>query len=439
MFGNWGNNETQQKRVSPDYKSKYEALSNQFDALSKSSAIIEFKPDSTIITANENFLNTMGYHLDEIVGKQHKIFCSSDFVNSSDYDNLWTQLRQGNFYSGEVERVTKANEIVWLEASYNPVFDNSGKLVKILKLASDITERTNKAQEQASIMQAMSRSAALIEFNTDSTITDANENFLNLTGYTLEQIKGKKHAIFCEPELVNSTEYKNMWASLNRGEIVSGQFKRIDSSGRTLWLEASYNPIFNIKGKLSTIVKFATDITERVESANQAREIAYSTSLQADQAAREGSEIVEQTINIMTNLSKDITQASEHLDALNKQSDQINNIVATISSIAEQTNLLALNAAIEAARAGEQGRGFAVVADEVRSLAGRTSSSTTEINDVVKHNLALSQQATGTMESSISQVEAGAELVEKLSASISEINAGITQIVDSIDQLNRVN
>ena len=225
--------------------------------------------------------------------------------------------------------------------------------------------------------------------------------------------------------------------NVKRGQFVSGQFKRVDSRGEVLWLEASYNPIFNIRGELSKVVKFATDVTARVNASTEAREVAYSTSLEADSSAQQGVQIVSETIALMTSLSSDISAASANLDALYKQSDQINNIVSTISSIAEQTNLLALNAAIEAARAGEQGRGFAVVADEVRSLAARTSSSTTEIAEVVKKNVDLSQLATNTMQSSIEQVTQGTQLVEQLSQSISEINSGINQIVNTMDRLNQ--
>ncbi len=418
-------------------RTENQELNSTLAAINNSMAVIEFSPDGIIKKANSNFLKCVGYSEQEIVGKHHRVFCSSEFANSSEYRNFWQSLNRGEYVSGEFERVNKNGDSLWLEASYNPIYDNTGNVVKIVKFASDITTRADKSREQENMVNAISRSMAVIEFEMSGKIITANDNFLSATGYRLEQIQGQHHSMFCEPELRNSNEYKNFWATLNRGEFVSGQFKRIDSAGKVLWLEASYNPIFNIRGELSKVIKFATDVTSRINSSHEAREVAYSTSLQADQAAQTGSQVVNETIEIMTSLSNDITTASSNLDALYKQSDQINNIVSTISSIAEQTNLLALNAAIEAARAGEQGRGFAVVADEVRGLAARTSSSTTEIAEVVKKNVELSQLATNTMQASITQVSQGTELVEKLSSSISEINSGIDKIVQTMDNLNQ--
>ena len=439
MFGSWNKRNEQISVDITQLKSQIAESNSITDAIDRSMAVIEFNPDGIVQKANSNFLQTVGYNEHEVIGKHHQIFCTAEYRNSNEYHQFWRSLNQGQYFSGEFERIGKDGNIIWLEASYNPIFDNNGKLSKIVKFASNITDKAEKAQEQESMVNAISRSMAVIEFDMSGKVLTANDNFLSATGYSLAQIQGQHHSIFCDAELANSTEYSSMWSTLNRGQYVSGQFKRVDSSGNELWLEASYNPIFNIKGELSKVVKFATDITARLTASNEAREVAYDTSLQADKSAQEGAQVVAETISIMTSLSTDITQASENLNALNKQSDQINNIVATISSIAEQTNLLALNAAIEAARAGEQGRGFAVVADEVRGLAARTSTSTTEIADVVKKNVELSQLATNTMQSSIEQVSTGTDLVERLSSSISEINSGINQIVKTMDKLNQQN
>ena len=412
-------------------------LQAKLDAIHHSMAVIEFTPEGTIQKANANFLATVGYTEHEIIGKHHRIFCLPEYANSSEYSSFWQRLNRGEHFSGEFERVDKQGNVLWLEATYNPVYNDAGQLVKVIKFASDITAKADLSRERENMMNAISRSMAVIEFDMSGHIITANDNFLSATGYNLDQIKGQHHRIFCDKELASSPEYSQLWATLNRGQFISGQFKRIDSAGNTLWLEASYNPIFNIRGELSKVVKFATDVTARITASSEARDVAYSTSLQADKSAQEGAQVVNDTIEIMTSLSSDISAASANLDALYKQSDQINNIVSTISSIAEQTNLLALNAAIEAARAGEQGRGFAVVADEVRGLAARTSTSTTEIADVVKKNVELSQLATNTMQSSIEQVSQGTDLVEKLSASIEDINAGIDKIVQTMDNLNK--
>jgi methyl-accepting chemotaxis protein len=420
-----------------EMRSQITQLTSKLDAINRSMAVIEFTPSGEIIHANENFLTLMNYKLEDIIGHHHKMFCQTSLTKSEEYKQFWQHLNNGEYIKGQYERITANNEIVWLEASYNPVFDKDRNLVKIIKFASNITESIEKAQEQKNMVDAIARSMAIIEFNLAGEVLAANNNFLDSTGYNLEQILGKHHRMFCETDYAKSNEYRQFWETLNRGQFISGQFKRVSSNGETIWLEASYNPIFNIKGELIKVIKFATDVSTRVNAAMNARKVVFATSLDADKAAQLGSEVVNDTINIMDSLSADITFASQNLDALNTQSDQINNIVNTISSIAEQTNLLALNAAIEAARAGEQGRGFAVVADEVRGLAARTSSSTTEIADVIKQNIELSQKAAKTMQTSIEQVNAGTELVKKLSDNISDINSGVSDIVNVMDKLNR--
>jgi methyl-accepting chemotaxis protein len=418
-----------------EIKGQISEYSSKFDAINRSMAVIEFSKDGNILYANDNFLSLMGYRLNQIVGQNHRIFCQSNYSQSNEYKDFWKKLNNGEYFKGQYERVTADKSTVWLEASYNPVYDEHQNLTKVIKYASDITDSIKKAQEQNNLVEAMGRSMAVIEFNLAGEVLDANENFLTATGYSLEQIQGKHHKIFCTESYVKSSEYRQFWDTLNRGQFLSGQYERVSRTGETLWLEASYNPIFDPSGKLIKIVKFATDVSARVNTANEARESVFATSLEADKAAQVGAEVVTETIGIMTSLSKDITEASENLDALNTQSDEINNIVNTISSIAEQTNLLALNAAIEAARAGEQGRGFAVVADEVRGLAARTSSSTTEIADVVKQNIELSEKATKTMKMSIDQVSNATTLVQNLSQNISEINSGVSDIVSVMDTL----
>ena len=419
-----------------DSKQQVNELSAKLDAINRSMAVIEFTPDGKVITANDNFLSTMGYDLDEIKNKHHRMFCPEQYTNSAEYKAFWQELNQGQFLTGQFERLAKGDKAIWLEASYNPVFDQQNNLVKIIKFAADITDKITKSQAQASMVNAINRSMAVIEFNLNGEVITANDNFLTTTQYHLNEIQGKHHQIFCDQELVNSSEYSAFWHDLNQGQYKSGQYKRLDKHGNIIWLEASYNPIFDVNGKQVKVIKFATDITYKVERANEARDLASETSNQADQSAQKGMDIVKETVTLMTNLSKDITLASESLYALNTQGDKINNIVNTISGIADQTNLLALNAAIEAARAGEQGRGFAVVADEVRQLAARTSSSTTEIADVVKKNVELSNQATKSMEQSTIQIADGAALVENLNNTIADINAGVTAIGEAIERLN---
>lgn len=435
MLGFRNRGEEREQEIT-NLKQQVTVLSAQLSAIDRSMAVIEFHPDGTILTANQNFLSTVGYSLEEIKRKHHRMFCTKEYSESSDYQTLWRQLNQGEFVSGQFERVAKSGKIIWLEASYNPVFDENNNLEKIVKFATDVSEKVAQAQEQENMIAALKRSMAVIEFDTNGIILTANDNFLHATQYTLDEIQGEHHKLFCEDSLTQSSEYTAFWQTLNRGEFKSGQFKRVNKHGEIIWLEASYNPIFNARGELVKVVKFAADITAQVENSTRARDIAAQTSAEADAAAQQGVETVQKAVNLMTNLSTDVHQASQNLAALNEQAEKINSIVGTISGIADQTNLLALNAAIEAARAGEQGRGFAVVADEVRQLASRTSESTTEINEVVQKNIELSSSATDSMQKSTEQIDNGKSLVEQLKVTIANINAGVSSIGDAIKHLN---
>ncbi len=410
-------------------------LEGKFEAVKRSMAVIEFLPEGKVIDANDNFLQVMGYELSAIKGQHHRMFCLPEYAQSSEYSELWNKLNNGQFVSSQFQRITRTGHVIWLEASYNPVFDNHGKLKSIIKFASDITDRMSEAQLKNSVLEAVSRSMAVIEFDTGGHVLTANDNFLNTMGFQLNAIVGKHHSLFCHDELTLSSEYKQFWQRLNKGEFITGKFSRKDSQGRSIWLEASYNPVFDGNGTLIKIVKFATDITAQVMSASETKEMAYTVSLQADASVKQGVNVVDSTIELMNELATTIRGASENLQALSKQSDEINNIVNTISGIADQTNLLALNAAIEAARAGEQGRGFAVVADEVRQLAARTSESTTQIANVVQQNTELSTHAVKVMGSSLSQVDSGVSLVDNVKNVIEEINQAVNSMVKTVDQL----
>ncbi len=247
------------KKISHE-KSQFE-LSEEVKALHRVQAVIEFNLDGTIRYANENFLNTLGYGLDEVVGQHHKIFCEPSFANSLEYKQFWQKLGRGEFESAEYKRITKDGREVWINASYNPIFDENNKPYKVIKFATNITESKMRNAEYEGKVTAISRAQAVIEFNLDGTIIYANENFLNALEYDESEVKGKHHRIFCDPEYAKSKEYKEFWARLGRGEFETAEYKRISKSGKEIWINASYNPIFDMNGKPFKVVKFATDIT----------------------------------------------------------------------------------------------------------------------------------------------------------------------------------
>lgn len=405
-------------------------------AISQSMAIIEFSPDGVILEANDNFCLTMGYSLEEIRGKHHRIFCEETFAKSEAYRQFWRDLAHGNPLSGTFARLTKAGQEVWLEASYMPVFDADHQLTRIIKVASNVTQRVTQEHEAKSLINAISRSMAVIEFTPEGRVIHANENFLMTMGYRLDEVVGRHHGLFCLPRERESATYREFWASLNRGEYHSHRFERVNKRGQVVYLEASYNPIFDTKGRLYKVVKFARDITAQVSTQQSAAEAAHATSLQNDACARKGSQVVQQAVHVIEEISEELNAAARSLDAVSQQSKLIAQIVQTIGSIADQTNLLALNAAIEAARAGDHGRGFAVVADEVRSLASRTSKATLEIVDVVQQNQDLSLNAVASMQSSLSRTGRGVELANEAGEVILEIQQGSQHVVDAISQIN---
>jgi methyl-accepting chemotaxis protein len=237
-------------------------------AICKSQAVIKFKPDGTILDANQNFCDAIGYGLPEIVGKHHSMFVAPDYANSSDYKDFWTKLRSGKFDRGQYSRLAKGGREVWIEASYNPVI-RAGKVIKIIKTATDITQNKIKALEDDGKLAAISRSQAVIEFTPDGHILDANENFCATLGYSLEEIRGRHHAMFCDPAYTQTESYKSFWRNLGAGKFASDEFVRYGKGGKAVWIQAAYNPLIDSKGKVYKVVKFATDVTQRMTSVDE--------------------------------------------------------------------------------------------------------------------------------------------------------------------------
>ncbi len=252
------------KTSKTDTNEKY--LSGIVEAINRSNAVIEFELDGTISTANEKFLAVMGYELDEIVGKHHSIFTTKEIAESDEYKNFWDSLRKGEFQAAEYKRLGKGGKEVWIQATYNPILGDDGTPVKVIKFATDITEDSLRKADFAGQVEAINKSQAVIEFDMSGRILNANKNFLSIMGYRLDEILGKHHSMFAEPGYSESQEYKDFWTSLGKGNYQASEYKRIGKGGREVWIQASYNPIFNREGDPWKVVKFATDITERKET-----------------------------------------------------------------------------------------------------------------------------------------------------------------------------
>ncbi|SQF97753.1 biofilm dispersion protein BdlA [Paucimonas lemoignei] len=404
-------------------------------AIDRSMAVIEFDLQGTVLSANENFAKTMGYRPEDVIGKPHTLFCPTELTRSAEYSQLWTRLRAGEFVSATFLRLTASGQRVWLEASYNPIKDATGQISKIVKYATDVTARIEAENEAKNKLTALDRAMAVIEFDLEGRILCANDNLTRLLGYSATEIIGKNHSALCPPDLVNSTEYADFWRRLNKGEFFSGQFKRMGRHGNTLWLEASYNPVYDANGKLFKVVKFASDITARIERHErdaQSAAQAYHISVETQKVAVQGTQVIHQAATEMRQISSSIDDSSRIIAQLGERSEQITTIVNTIRSIAEQTNLLALNAAIEAARAGDQGRGFAVVADEVRQLAGRTSRSTAEVSDMIGVIQTETQQAITSMDATRSNASKGVDLADQAGSVIVKISEGTNNAVNAV-------
>jgi methyl-accepting chemotaxis protein len=346
-------------------------------------------------------------------------------------------ISSGEHLNGALRLLRGNGQEAWLRSIVQPVRDSQGRVKYFTVHSSDLTRTIEASREHENLIEALQRSTAVIEFNLAGEVLTANERFLGSMGYTLAQIQGKHHRMFCEPEEYNSAAYQGFWDKLRRGEYVAERFKRVDSRGRVVWLEASYNPITDAHDRLYKVVKFATIITDQVNreiAVAEAANIAFSTSQQTDGSAQKGAAVVQQTVDVMRELAEHMEQAADRIGALDKQSQLIGSIIQSISSIADQTNLLALNAAIEAARAGEQGRGFAVVADEVRQLASRTSKATEEIVGVVQQNQQLAEQAVNVIISGKQQAQQGLELAGQAGSVIVEIQDGAQRVVSAVGQ-----
>jgi methyl-accepting chemotaxis protein len=395
-------------------------------AMSRAQAMIEFNMDGTIVTANENFLNAMGYSLPEVQGKHHSMFVTPADRDSSAYREFWARLNHGDYQAAEYKRIGKGGKEVWILATYNPILNEAGKPFKVVKFATDVTAQKLSIADNDGQIAAIGKSQAVIEFNMDGTIRSANQNFLSAMGYALAEIQSMHHSMFVEPAERASPAYREFWDSLNRGQYQSGEYKRLGKGGREIWIQASYNPILDLNGKPFKVVKYATDTTAQAQTrmrAERARSLIESVAAGSEEmnaSIREISETMVKSRQTATEAVTQVDSADLQAQRLASAAQSMEGIVDLIGNITGQINLLALNATIESARAGEAGRGFAVVASEVKSLANQAKQATDKISTEIAALNGISGDVVLALNSIKRAIENVSEFVTSTAAAVEE-------------------
>jgi methyl-accepting chemotaxis protein len=409
-------------------------------AIGRAQAVIAFNLDGTIVTANENFLKTLGYSLGEIQGKHHSMFVEPAMRDSAAYREFWASLNRGEYQAAEYKRIGKGGKEVWILASYNPILDEKGKPFKVVKFATDVTQQKLRTADLAGQIAAIGKSQAVIEFNMDGSILTANENFLNALGYSLGEIQGKRHSMFVEASERDGAAYREFWANLNAGLYQAGEFKRIGKGGKEIWIQASYNPILDLNGKPFKVVKYAADTTaqviarKRAESVRGMMETVAAGAEELNASVREISETMTKSRQTASEAVVRVDAADQQAQRLSAASESMGGIVELIGNITGQINLLALNATIESARAGEAGRGFAVVASEVKNLANQAKQATDKIGQEIGNLNGISADVVSALTAIKQSIQEVSEYVTSTAAAVEEQSTVTSEMSSSMQR-----
>ncbi|MDF2816158.1 MAG: methyl-accepting chemotaxis protein [Stenotrophomonas rhizophila] len=412
------------RQASTALAQRHAELEAQVAALHRVQAVIEFDLEGTILQANDNFLQTLGYTLEEIRGRHHSMFVDPEHVRSSAYREFWARLGRGEFDAGQYRRVGKGGREIWIQASYNPVFDSSGRPVKVVKFATDITAQQMQAADFAGQLAAINTSQAVIEFSLDGCILSANDNFLATTGYALEEVRGQHHSMFAEPEYARSAEYRQFWQKLGRGEYDAGQYRRLGKGGREIWIQASYNPIFDMNGRPFKVVKYATDISAQVRDA-QALAAAVAQTREVVAAAQAG------------DLGRRI-DAGDKTGAIAELCEGINAMVETMGSVIGQIRVAADAVALGASEIATGNADLSQRTEQQAASLEETAVSLQGLTGTVRQSAEDARQASQLAGGAVDVAAQGGRVVSEVVTTMSLINASSRRIVDIISVIDGI-
>jgi methyl-accepting chemotaxis protein len=393
-------------------------------ALDRSMAVISFGLDGTILDANENFLGAVGYRLDEVKGRHHSLFMPPGEADTPGYRAFWERLGKGEYEAGQFLRVGAGGRELWIEASYNPVFDGAGRPVKVVKFATVITDRKLREADLAGQVTAIRKAMAVIEFSPEGVVLDANENFLAVTGYTLDEIRGQHHSLFCEPAYRSSPEYRAFWERLGRGEYDAGQYLRLGKGGREVWIQASYNPILDARGRPLKVVKYATDITEQKAARQLAQAVAEAREVIASAKGRD--------------LLPRIAMAGKEGEVA-ELCGGINDLIETMAEVVVSVGAISGKVSVAADRVASESVDLAGRTDAQASSLQETAATTEELAASIKTSAGHSRQAASLGEEARRVASRGgatvADAVDAM-ARIEQASASIGDIITMIDEIS---